>query len=173
MNAKLNTALVAGGAVLVLGFMLFVSITLVFPHIFQPKDTYESQFMLEINRDNFPDNAWREYVTDNLDSNEDGYLSTRERESVSEIGSYDPETFSVEEEGVSNLGISSLKGLEFFPNLESLVAQNNDITTLDISENTALLYIDLRGNPEFQVEYSKNNQEAQVLSQDGYIEIGS
>lgn len=75
-----------------------------------------------INAINFPDSAFRTYVS-SFDTDGNGSLSASEIAAVTEIN-------------VDNLGISSLKGIEFFPVLDKLSCQNNPISAFDISSNT-------------------------------------
>ena len=78
-----------------------------------------------INATNFPDEAFRDYVSQNFDLDGNGYLSTSERGKVD--GIY-----------VSELGISNLKGVERFTNLKELNCSSNNLKKLDVSKNTAL-----------------------------------
>ena len=73
---------------------------------------------------NFPDEAFREYL-EQFDTDNDTFLSTTEREAVAKID-------------VHTKSIDSLKGIEFFPNLETLYCYNNKLTSLDVSKNEKL-----------------------------------
>ncbi len=78
----------------------------------------------KINATNFPDANFRAYAA-KFDQDKDGALSTAEREAVTKIN-------------VANKGITSLKGLKYFPNLKILQCGDNDISALDISQNPLL-----------------------------------
>ena len=78
----------------------------------------------EINEENFPDENFREFVSVNYDKNSDGILG------IAEMG----ETFI----DVSGRSIESLKGIEYFSDLEYLICENNMLTSLDLSKNKAL-----------------------------------
>ncbi|MBQ7132780.1 MAG: hypothetical protein IJO29_09425 [Oscillospiraceae bacterium] len=80
---------------------------------------------IAIDETNFPDAIFRSYVQENFDTDSDGVLSSDELSSVSKIN-------------VSDLGIESVKGIEFFTELVYLYCQNNNLTELDISNNASL-----------------------------------
>lgn len=77
-----------------------------------------------ISETNFPDGTFREYVK-KFDSNKDGMLSQAERSSVTYIR-------------VDNSNITSVKGVEYFTNLNSFYCSGNKLTSLDLSKNTSL-----------------------------------
>ena len=71
-----------------------------------------------INAENFPDEAFRSYVQTEI-ANDNGILLDDEIEGVDYIG-------------VNSLGISSLKGIEFFTNLEILECEGNSLAELNV-----------------------------------------
>lgn len=77
-----------------------------------------------INDSNFPDNAFRSYVSE-LDLDSDGMLS-------------ESEIYQVSEMNLSKLGISDFTGIEFFTELTKLNCSYNPITKLDISCNNSI-----------------------------------
>ncbi|WP_304819144.1 leucine-rich repeat domain-containing protein, partial [uncultured Clostridium sp.] len=79
-----------------------------------------------IDATNFPDKEFRQYVSDNFDTNNDGVLSEDEINAVTRIDVY-------QEKNILNL-----KGIEHFRNLRYLDCDRTGITSLDISKNTAL-----------------------------------
>lgn len=94
----------------------------------------------EINSENFPDAVFRKYVINHFDKAEtDGYLDPSS------------EGYVVEELNVSGLGISNLKGIEFFPNLEKLDCSDNKITHLNVSQNTKLTKLNCQNNQLVQL----------------------
>lgn len=83
---------------------------------------------------------------------EDGfYPSEEDSESslleVSDIAAYD-----------SPGPVTSLKGLEYFRNLQALDCKNNQLTALDISRNTALTSLDCSGNSLQALDLSSTPQ---------------
>ncbi len=85
-----------------------------------------------INKTNFPDAVFREYVLSNFDTNGDKKLTDAEAKKVKSL--------YLREEG-----IASLKGIEYFTALTSLnyrggkLEHGGQLATLDVSKNTALL----------------------------------
>ena len=80
----------------------------------------------------FPDETFLNYVKW-FDKDKNGTLSPEERYAVTEID-------------VHEKGITSLKGIEFFPNLKKLYCADNNLTSLDVSQNTALEHLDCDNN---------------------------
>ena len=92
---------------------------------------------------NFPNATFMEYVK-RFDKDSDGFLDADEREAVTEID-------------VNAKSIDSLKGIEFFPNLEKLDCNNNKLTELDVSKNTKLTELYCMGNWQLsELDVSKN-----------------
>ena len=96
-----------------------------------------------IDETNFPDANFRKYVKETFDKDKDGILSQVERERVYEIV-------------VKNIGVKTLKGLEFFPNLEFLYCQKNDISNIDVSKNQKLIKLYCDENQITGLDVSKN-----------------
>ena len=92
---------------------------------------------IEINETNFPDSAFRAFVkSSKIDYDGDGYLNDAyPYKEISQITLID----------VSNKGIKSLKGIEFFANLNTLSCKNNQLTELDVSKND-LIFLYCSGN---------------------------
>ena len=82
---------------------------------------------VSISAENFPDEAFRNYVS-NFDDG-DGILSDTEISAVTAIK-------------VNRKGIKSLKGIEYFTALTKLDCHENQITSLDLSSCTRLAYLD-------------------------------
>ena len=86
----------------------------------------ETPDVIEISEENFPDENFRAYVGgEAIDKDEDGYLSDEEISGVTTI------TVSYHE-------ISDLKGIEFFTALTELDCSYNQLSSLNVSNNTAL-----------------------------------
>ena len=81
----------------------------------------------------FPDPIFRSYVFENFDLDKDGFLREDERNAVKVIN-------------VSNSGIITLQGIEFFTALSSLYCDGNSLSTLDVSGCTALTYLSCESN---------------------------
>lgn len=78
-----------------------------------------------IDETNFPDEVFRNYVKDKFDTNGDDVLSVDEIEDVKSIN-------------VMRLEIDDLTGVEYFYNLNDLGCNYNNLTDLDLSQNTQL-----------------------------------
>jgi len=77
--------------------------------------------LIPIDSKHFPDKSFRNYIMSEF-GGEDGKLSNDEISNVKSIYLY-------------NKGITSLKGLELFTNLEELSCDYNKITSINISKN--------------------------------------
>ena len=87
---------------------------------------------VSISAENFPDEAFRNYVSANFDDG-DGILSDTEISAVTAIN-------------VNGKGIKSLKGIEYFTALTKLDCNDNFLTELDVTQNTALTKLDCYEN---------------------------
>ncbi len=99
---------------------------------------------IEINSTNFPDDVFREYVSDEFDTNNDDYLDNDEIKEATEIDVYD------------ELVIESLTGIEYFTELKELDCAGNKLTTLDISNNTKVEMLDCDNNSLTKLKIGKN-----------------
>ena len=92
-----------------------------------------SQDGIKINEKNFPDSVFRSCVSDSFDADKNGVLSEDEISAVTSIS-------------VSDKGIASLAGIEFFTEITKLSADGNKLTGVDLSKNTKLTSCDLSDN---------------------------
>ncbi|MDO5027672.1 MAG: stalk domain-containing protein [Bacillota bacterium] len=107
--------------------------------------------VVKINEENFPNDNFRQHVSDNCDTTpKDGSLS---QEELNEIKSLD----------VSGKSISNLKGIEHFTNLNSLVCENNSLDSLDLSSNLKLTSLNCNENPNMTSLNIKNNRALERL----------
>ena len=88
---------------------------------------------IAINSTNFPDTNFRDYVRQYKDTDGDGFLSYQEIKEVTMIMVY-------------GMNISSLKGVEYFTELKTIFCENNNLTTLDFSQNKKLYQLDSKDN---------------------------
>ena len=89
--------------------------------------------LIPINNETFPDEAFRAYVSENVDVSHNGNLNEGEINSVTTMD-------------VSGLGIRSLQGMEYFTALESLDCSDNELTSLDLSANMQLQSLNAENN---------------------------
>ena len=100
---------------------------------------------IEINDINFPDSVFRNYVLKNCDTNKNGYLSIYETNRIKRIELYEAK-------------ISSMKGIEYFTNLEYLDCSVNDLTELDVSNCLNLKTLICSGNQINQLSVTNNTK---------------
>ena len=118
-----------------------------------------------IDEKHFPDQTFRDYIAETADSDGDGTLSKEEANAVEYIGYWDKETSSYVEP-ISNAGITSLEGVEYFRNLKGIVIVYNPITTVDLRKNKNLEYaiIENKELTEIDIFGCKNLEELWVFS---------
>ena len=84
---------------------------------------------ITINKANFPDDIFRQYVLNNCDADKNQSLSDQEIADVTELLIY-------------NMDIADLTGIGYFTALNRLICEDNKLTALDVSKNTALTILD-------------------------------
>ena len=104
--------------------------------------TFIFETSLPINEKNFPDANFRKYIKGNIAGGRD-VLTVEEQRKV--------ETIEVE-----GKNISSLRGIEAFPNLTELKCGNNSIQKLDLRQNPKLKTLKCNKNQLTQLDLSKN-----------------
>ena len=96
---------------------------------------------IAINEKNFPDENFRDYVAGEWDKNQDKYFSPSEIANAKWIS-------------CDNKEISNLKGIEFFTNICLLECYYNNLTTIDLSNNKKLSYINCHHNQLKELDVS-------------------
>ena len=118
-------------------------LTLAMVFTFLPFSAFaEVQTYVPLNNKCFPDETFRKYL-EQYDKDYDGYLGTAERNAVKQIV-------------VPNMDIRNLYGIQFFPNLKYLNCNGNQLTSLDVHENTALEYLSCAENKLSSLDVSNN-----------------
>ena len=107
---------------------------------FAATDSYGPVYISDLT---FPDETFQNYVKQ-FDENNNGTLSPEERYKVTEIS-------------VANKNISNLYGIQFFPNLEKLDCDQNNLSSLDVSQNPALKYLYCEQNNLSSLDVSSNS----------------
>lgn len=97
---------------------------------------------IAINEKNFPDENFRDYVAREWDKNQDKYFSPSEIAAARWIA-------------CDNKEISSLKGIQFFTEIYKLECYYDNLTTIDLSNNKKLSYINCLGNKLEELEVSE------------------
>ncbi len=95
-----------------------------------------SEDVILINENNFPDESFRNWISQNLDMNSNGSLSKGEISAATRLD-------------VSDSEICNLKGIEFFTELIYLDCSFNNLVELNISNNLLLEYLDCSVNGFF------------------------
>lgn len=95
---------------------------------FAATDSYGPVYISDLT---FPDETFQNYVKQ-FDTNNNGTLSPDERYAVTEIKVSG---------GYNGKKITNLKGIEFFPNLLYLDCSKNNLSSLDVSDNTNLMML--------------------------------
>ena len=97
------------------------------------------------NSTNFPDAAFRVVVSNLTGVSVGGTISDSQLASVTSID-------------VSNKKIMSLKGVEYFTELNTLTCSNNLLTSLDVSKNTKIQQFFCQNNQLTSLDVSKNTE---------------
>ena len=100
----------------------------------EPADETEG-IQVPIDSDNFPDNNFRAYVKGAFDTKTPVDVLTQDELDAAK-GIY-----------VGGTYMMSLKGIEYFPNIERLECEENFLEELDLSHNTKLTHVDCWDNP--------------------------
>ncbi len=96
-----------------------------------------------INSENFPDAAFRSYISQSFDGDKDGILSDYERSNVKMIH-------------IVNAGVEDLTGIALFPELLSINCAENQLTSIDVSRNLKLESLDCSRNQLTQLDVRQN-----------------
>ncbi len=96
-----------------------------------------------VSNSNFPDAAFRSYITKAFDKDGNGKLSSTEIRNATVIS-------------MPYAGVTSLEGIEFFTYLEELYVEGNKLTDVDLSENTELTTLSISSNQLYDLDLSYN-----------------
>ena len=120
---------------------------------------------IDIDMDTFPDDDFQLYVEYAFDTNRDGKLSDAERKAVKEIDISDCSEYKL---GLECNNAVSLKGIEYFPNLEKLDCSQNSIEKLDVSKlknlkelrcnNNLIRKLNVKNNSKLKLLYCAGNK---------------
>ena len=101
----------------------------------------------------FADPTFKSYCVEQFDIDIDGEISYAEALLITEVY-------------CSNQGIISLDGIEYFANLRYLICYSNQLTSLDVSQNTALKYLICHSNPYLAEIWLKTGQTIATFNYD-------
>ncbi len=114
---------------------------------------------IKINEENFPDETFRDYVSGNIDTNNDTVLTADEIAAVTEIDLWSP--------GITT--VTNLTGVEYFTALTELDCGYNQLTSLDVSNNTALETLFCDNNQLTSLDVSKNTALEYLICSDNQL----
>ena len=89
----------------------------------------------------FEDAEFERYCLEHFDDDRDGRIIGREVRNIREMN-------------VSELGLTSLSGIEAFENLEVLYCSDNELSSLDLRQNKKLKDLNCRNNPLISLDVS-------------------
>ncbi len=93
-----------------------------------------------------PDDKFRAYLrSDEIDKDGDGKLSQRELSRANNLK-------------CNGLGISNLEGVQYFYELNYLLCDDNNLTSIDVSRNSKLLTLSCRNNQLTKLNVSQNSE---------------
>lgn len=108
-------------------------------------DAVSAASPIKIDSAHFPDDIFRSVIESKYDYNQNGYIEEDEilitRNIVCEY-----------------MGVSSVKGIEYFTEMQGLWVMNNNITEIDVSKNLNLHGIWCSDNPIRHIDISKNTE---------------
>ena len=110
---------------------------------------------VSINEAAFPDAVFREYVRQ-FDTDNNGTFS-------------DEEISAVENLQIHDMGITSLKGIEYFTSLRDIDCSRNNISELDISHNVLLEFLGCENNALTALDVS-NNPHLRIINLNNLID---
>lgn len=141
-NDKLVIGIIAGVAVLSLvGTLIFLfGGSILGAAIIETADSVDA--VLDI--DDVDDDAFADYLSRKVDTDGDGYISQKEADRVTSIGNLSQDfTYG---NGLCASGVEDLDGIEVFKNLKVLLVCDNELESLDLSQNTKLRFVDCSDN---------------------------
>ena len=104
----------------------------------------------------FPDEHFRQYISENCDTNKDGVLSPSEIAAVDMLS-------------CDYLGISNIIGVEKFTALKELYCGSNSITQFDLTQNRELEILECTANQLTWLDLSQNTKLTSVVCDENKI----
>ncbi|MBR2752079.1 MAG: DUF4214 domain-containing protein [Clostridiales bacterium] len=117
---------------------------------YSPQNTFVSG-SIPVDKTHFPDAAFRQFISLEIDNAPlDGWLSKKEINAATVLD-------------CSGKGIVSLKGIEYFSNLQYFDCSSNNLITLDLKSNKELFKLTCRNNPEFYGLYISGLEKLEIV----------
>lgn len=121
---------------------------------------------IKIDKSHFPNTYFRYYVGMEWDENSDGYLSENERNAVTAIDVGEYSVYRMEYEFPM---VTTMKGIEYFPNLIELDCSNAKLEKLDVSKNKKLQVLKCYGNAISKLNLKNNKHLVTLSCSDNYL----
>lgn len=118
--------------------------------------------------DDVDDDAFADYLSRKVDTDGDGYISQKEADRVTSIGNLS-EDFTYGN-GLCASGVEDLDGIEVFHNLKVLLVCDNELESLDLSQNTKLRFVDCSGNYLEDLELPKTEKLTTLWAYDNRLD---
>ena len=125
------------------------------------------EIVAKIDKANFPAADFRKYVLANIDADGDKKLSRSEADGVTELML---RTYEDTREGRNAYNLSTLKGVEYFENLEQLECVDCKVKALDVSKNTKLLTLNCSENRLAALDLGNNTELEELACQNNKLE---
>ena len=120
-----------------------------------PSDYWDGS-PVELNEQNFPDMIFRLYLMDKIDADKDNVLS--------------PDELALEKMDVRSQGINDLKGIEYFTRLTYLNCSQNELKSLDVSNNKELTELYCAKNELLTLNISGCDKLKTILCNNNHLE---
>jgi len=125
----------------------------VIPELLYDSDTTQLEYPEKEPEKTFitiPDANLKAYLVANFDKDKDGEISEEEALNIKDIRCW-------------QMGIASMTGIEYFPNLEILYCGSNKLTSLDVTKNLKLRELSCSENDLKTIDVSKNTALTHLL----------
>jgi uncharacterized protein YjbI with pentapeptide repeats len=100
-----------------------------------PEKVVAQEKSIKINKENFPDEDFRNNFVRKYDKNKDRYLTRRERNQAKVLDYYSDDSGIWGFHSSTNI---SINGIEYFPNIEKIEMQNKVLKNVNVSKNRKL-----------------------------------
>jgi len=110
---------------------------------------------IPITEENFPDENFRQFLSEELDLDKDGMLDDLER---GQEESSDPKYWAACQMLLDEKEIEDLTGIEYFPSLDTLTVNGNPLKALDVTKNTKLRILDCGNTSIRKLDLSNNKR---------------
>ena len=143
-------------SIMIIALTIFCTVSIV--------DATESK--VKIDKNHFPNTYFRYYVGMEYDKDSDGYLSMKERKAVTSIDVGEYSIYRMEYEFPM---VTTMKGIEYFPNLIQLDCSAAKLQHLNVTKNKKLQVLKCYNNAISKLNLKKNRQLVTLSCSDNYL----